>query len=65
MSRFGGSGGYFWLDSWILANIVQLGTQHFCALFLDRKNDPTGRLFDQMTQAARSGCANIAEGSAI
>lgn len=61
---FGGTGGYFWLDSWVLANIVQLGTQRFCGLFLNRTNDPAGRQFDQMTQAARSGCANIAEGSA-
>jgi four helix bundle suffix protein len=64
MSMFGGTGGYFRLDSWILANIVQLGTQRFCKLFLNRTNDPCGRQFDQMTQAARSGCANIAEGSA-
>ncbi len=61
---FGGTGGYFWLDSWILANIVQLATQRFCARFLNRMNDPAGRQFDQMTQAARSGCANNAEGSA-
>jgi len=27
---FGGTGGYFRLDSWILANIVQLATQDFC-----------------------------------
>ena len=61
---FGGTGGYFWLDSWILANLVQLGTQRFCRLFLNRRNDPCGRQFDQMTQGARSGCANNAEGSA-
>ncbi len=61
---FGGTGGYFRLDSWILANIVQLGTQQFCRQFLNRRNDPCGRQFDQMTQAARSGCANTAEGSA-
>jgi restriction system protein len=61
---FGGTGGYFWLDSWILANIVQLGTQKFCKRFLNRTNDPCGRQYDQMTQSARSGCANIAEGSA-
>ena len=61
---FGGTGGYFWLDSWVLANIVQLGTQRFCRDFLSRKNDPCGRLYDQMTQSARSGTANIAEGSA-
>lgn len=52
MSLFGGTGGYFWLDSWILANIVQLGTQRFCRRFLNRTNDPCGRQFDQMTQAA-------------
>ncbi len=61
---FGGTSGYFWLDSWILANVVQLGTQRYCQRFLDHRRDPRGRLFDQMTQAARSGCANIAEGSA-
>lgn len=61
---FGGTGGYFRLDSWILANIVQLGTQRFCATFLSRTLDPCGRQYDQMTQAARSGCANNAEGSA-
>ena len=61
---FGGTGGYFRLDSWILANIVQLGTQRFCANFLNRTLDPCGRQYDQMTQAARSGCANNAEGSA-
>lgn len=61
---FGGTGGYFRLDSWILANIVQLGTQRFYQTYLNRTNDPCGRQFDQMTQAVRSGCANIAEGSA-
>ncbi len=61
---FGGTGGYYWMDSWILGNIVQLGTQRFCRQFLNRRNDPCGRQYDQMTQAARSGCANNAEGSA-
>ncbi|MDZ4199553.1 MAG: four helix bundle suffix domain-containing protein [Kiritimatiellia bacterium] len=61
---FGGTGGYFRLDSWILANVVQLGTQKFCRSFLNRTNDPCGRQYDQMTQSARSGCANNAEGSA-
>lgn len=55
---------YMGLDSWILANIVQLATFDFCRKFLDRSNDPAGRMFDQMTQAARSGQANIAEGCA-
>ena len=40
---FGGTGGYFLLDSLILANIVQLGTQIFCGRFLNRNNDPCGR----------------------
>ena len=61
---FGGTGGYFRLDSWLLANIVQIGTQRFCQKFLNYKNDPGGRQYAQMTQAARSGCANNAEGSA-
>ena len=61
---FGGTGGYFRMDSWILGNIVELGTQQFCRRFLNRRNDPGGRQYDQMTQAARSGCANNAEGSA-
>lgn len=56
--------GYFWLDAWVLANVIQLGTQKFCLRFLKPRIDPCGRLFDQMTQAARSGTANIAEGYA-
>lgn len=55
--------GFYWLDSWILANVIQLATQKFCAKYLNRNNDPCGRQFDQMTQAARSVPANIAEGS--
>lgn len=58
-----GKFGYFWLDTWVLANIIQLGTQDFCRKFLNRHNDPCGRQYDQMTQAARSGQANIAEGN--
>jgi four helix bundle suffix protein len=61
---FGGALGHFRLDSWVMASIVQLGTQQFCRRFLNRRNDPCGRQYDQMTQAARSGCANTAEGSA-
>lgn len=58
-----GKFGYYWLDTWILANIIQLGTQDFCRKFLNHQNDPCGRQYDQMTQAARSGQANIAEGN--
>lgn len=55
--------GYYWLDTWVLANIIQLATQDFCTRFLNHTNDPCGRQYDQMTQAARSAPANIAEGN--
>ena len=55
--------GFYWLDTWIMANIIQIATQHFCLRHLNRTNDPCGRQFDQMTQAARSAPANIAEGN--
>ena len=55
--------GYYWLDTWVLANVIQLATQDFCARFLNHANDPCGRQYDQMTQAARSAPANIAEGN--
>ena len=55
---------YFWLDSWILANIIQLATQDFCDRFVDFRMDPGRRLYDQMVMAARCGVTNIAEGSA-
>ena len=55
--------GYYWLDTWVLANVLQLATQDFCTRFLNRTNDPCGRQYDQMTQAARSVPANIAEGN--
>lgn len=61
---FSASVGYRWLDAWILASIVQLGTHRFCMRHLDRQLDPCGRLHDQMVMAARSGAANIAEGYA-
>lgn len=56
--------GYMRLDSWVMANIIQLGTMSFCQRFIGFDVDPKGRWMDQMTQAARSGTANIAEGSA-
>ena len=55
--------GYYWLDTWVLANVIQLATQDFCQRHLNRTNDPCGRQYDQMTQAARSVTANIAEGN--
>ena len=55
--------GFYWLDTWVMANIIQLSTQDFCLHHLNRTNDPCGRQFDQMTQAARSAPANIAEGN--
>lgn len=61
---FGTTNAYMALDAWILANIVQLATDSFCRKFLSPAVDPCGRQFDQMTQAARSGQANIAEGVA-
>ena len=56
-------GGYRHLDSYAIGNIIQLATLSFCQRFLNRTNDPTGRQFDQMTQAARSGIKNFTEGS--
>ena len=53
---------FYWLDTWVLGNIIQIATQDFCEKYLGRKNDPCGRQYDQMTQAARSVPANIAEG---
>jgi restriction system protein len=63
MPLFHKYGGYRKLDSFTIASIIQLGTWRFCRTFLNSTNDPTGRQFDQMTQAARSGRVNIAEGS--
>lgn len=55
---------YYWLQTWIHAHVIELGTQRFCERFLGFKQDPCGRMTDQMVQAARSGQANITEGSA-
>ena len=63
MDILGHSGGYRKLHSFTFASIIQLGTFRFCEAFLNRANDPCGRQFDQMTQSARSGRVNIAEGS--
>jgi ssDNA-binding Zn-finger/Zn-ribbon topoisomerase 1 len=63
MELFRKSAGYRFLDAFVLANVVELGTGHFCERFLDLRNDPGGRTYAQMTHAARSGCRNFAEGS--
>ena len=55
--------GYKRLDAYILLNLVQLETLVFCRRFLTPGDDPCGRQFDQMTQAARSGIKNLTEGS--
>lgn len=57
------SGGYRLLDSFNLSTLIYLETIRFCQRFLTLSNDPKGRLYDQMVQAARSGRANILEGS--
>ncbi|MEI6646413.1 MAG: four helix bundle suffix domain-containing protein [bacterium] len=62
MEIFRKKSGYRWMDVYILANVVELGTCHFCKRFFTLQNDPGGRTFAQMTHAARSGCRNIAEG---
>lgn len=63
MELFRKSAGYRFLDAFVLSNVIELGTGHFCNHFLDLRNDPGGRTFAQMTHAARSGCRNFAEGS--
>ena len=60
MSLFRKSAGYRYLDAFILANGVELGTRHFCTHFLNLRNDPGSRTFAQMTHAARSGSRNSA-----
>ena len=60
---FNSCGGYRRLDAYTMSSIAQLATLMFCRKFLNRTNDPCGRQFDQMTQAARSGVKNLVEGS--
>ena len=55
---------HYWLDTWLLAALLEHATRRFCLRHLTRRIDPCGRLFDQMTMAARSAAANIAEGHA-
>ncbi len=53
------SGGYRALHSFQVTTLIYDGTVSFCERFVDKHS----RLVDQMTQAARSGRQNIAEGS--
>lgn len=55
---------YYHLESWVLAHCIATLTKQFCEQYLNLKNDPKGRLYDQMYMAARSVYANIAEGTA-
>ena len=52
-------GGYKRLRSFQSAQLVYNATVLFCSRFVDQRS----RTHDQMIQAARSGCQNIAEGS--
>lgn len=52
-------------DCYVLGTIIELETLSFCRAFLDFKNDPKGRQYDQMTQAARSGVKNLRDGDRI
>jgi four helix bundle protein len=52
-------GGYRKLKSFQIAQLVYDVTVRFCDRYIDRRS----RTHDQMTQAARSGVQNIAEGS--
>jgi len=52
-------GGYRKLVTYRLGTLIYDATAAFCARYIDRKD----RTFDQMVQAARSGVANIIEGS--
>ncbi len=53
------SGGYRRLRSFRVTTVIYDATVSFCERFVDKRS----RTVDQMTQAARSGRQNIAEGS--
>ena len=52
-------GGYAKLRTYKLGTLIYDATAAFCARYLEKKD----RTYDQMIQAARSGVANIIEGS--
>jgi restriction system protein len=54
MPLFDKCGGYRKLDSFTLATVIQLGTIRFCERFLNRRNDPCGRTYDQIAANALS-----------
>lgn len=54
--------GYYYLEAWVMSHIIHQATISFCQRYLNKNNDPSGRLYDQMVMAARSAPANIAEG---
>jgi len=53
------SGGYRNLRSFQVTTVIYDATVSFCARFMDKRSGT----IDQMTQAARSGRQNVAEGS--
>ena len=59
MEKIRSSGGYRELRTFQTATVIYDATYWFCEKFLD----PRSRTVDQMTQGARSGRQNIAEGS--
>lgn len=56
--------GHYWLDSWLLAALLEWAVREFSRRHVTRDLDPCGRWADQMAMAARSAAANIAEGNA-
>lgn len=52
--------GYEYLSAYMLGKVIQDLTVEFCNRYIERKS----RTHDQMVQAARSNCQNVAEGYA-
>ncbi|MCL4359883.1 four helix bundle suffix domain-containing protein [Patescibacteria group bacterium] len=50
--------GYEYLAAFMLGKVIHDLTAKFCDLYIDKKS----RTHDQMVQAARSNCQNVAEG---
>lgn len=50
--------GYEYLSAYVLGKVIQDLTVEFCNRYIDRNS----RTHDQMIQAARSNCQNVAEG---